>query len=195
MSENRDVERPYVVDGIKEYDNPLPPWWVALFYFTIVFGVAYMAYLHLFGGETIEEELRQDRQRYAELKAERAEERAAATEGSLAERLQDPSLVAAGQEVYQTNCAACHGNQGQGLVGPNLTDKYWIHGGAPQDIVHTIQKGVPQKGMVAWESILGPDKIEQAAAYVLSLGGTNPPNPKPPEGDVYDPEGAGQQGS
>lgn len=189
MAENRDVERPFVVDGIKEYDNPLPPWWVLLFYFTIVFAVVYMIYLHVFDGRLLTDELQRDREKHALFLAEQAKKRGSAM-GSLKERIQDPEMIAAGAEIYQSNCAPCHGAEGQGLVGPNLTDPYWIHGGAPEDIMNVIAEGVVEKGMIAWKGILGPKKLEEVTAFVVSLQGSNPPNPKAPEGDLYD-EGSG----
>ncbi|MFW7379888.1 MAG: cbb3-type cytochrome c oxidase N-terminal domain-containing protein [Oligoflexus sp.] len=185
MADKRDVERPYVVDGIKEYDNPLPPWWVFLFYFTIAFSVVYMIYIHMFDGRSLDDELVRDREQHAAFLAEQAKQRGA-DEGSLAERMSDPQLVEAGAVIYQTNCSPCHGAQGQGVVGPNLTDNYWIHGGSADDILRVIADGVTEKGMIPWRGILGPQKMEEVTAYVMSLSGTEPPNPKAPEGEVYE---------
>jgi cytochrome c oxidase cbb3-type subunit 3 len=95
------------------------------------------------------------------------------------------AAIAAGKETFATNCVPCHGQQGQGIIGPNLTDNYWLHGNTYADIVNTITNGVPDKGMIAWKATLNPEKIRQVAAYVLSLKGTNPPNPKPPQGVEY----------
>lgn len=187
MSKERDVVRPYVVDGIKEYDNPLPSWWVGLFYGTIAFAVVYLVVVELAGHYTLEQELRSDRQEYAALMAEKESERQESGV-SLDEKFEDAELIAAGKEIYTINCAACHGAEGQGLVGPNLTDEYWIHGGTPEDIVRTVNEGIPEKGMIAWKGILGAEKVDQVSAYVYSLIGTNPPNPKAPEGDKVEDE-------
>ena len=92
-----------------------------------------------------------------------------------------------GKTVYETNCAACHRADGGGLIGPNLTDASWIHGGAPTQVHHTIAVGVLEKGMPPWERILKPEQLNNVTAYVLSLQGTNPPNPKAPEGAVAAP--------
>lgn len=190
-----DVERPYVVDGIREYDNPLPSWWVALFYLTILFSPLYLVYTHIMKGNLLTDELAEDRSAHVELIAEQEEKRIEQGGGDLDARLSDPAFVAAGKEIYQTNCAACHGDKGQGVVGPNLTDNYWLHGGSAKDIVDVITNGVVEKGMIAWQAILGVEKIEQVTAYVISLKGTNPPNPKAPQGELYDSSAESGQGS
>ena len=89
-----------------------------------------------------------------------------------------------GKAIYAKSCATCHGAEGQGNVGPNLTDNYWIHGGTINDVFLTIKQGVPQKGMIPWEKQLTPLQIQQVASYIISLKGTNPPNPKEPQGEL-----------
>ncbi len=103
----------------------------------------------------------------------------------LEQRLKNPQKIAEGKEIYLLNCASCHGQLGEGGSGPNLADKFWIHGGFPDQIVSTVTAGVPSKGMVAWETTLGAAKIESVVAFVLSLQGTTPPQAKAPEGDEY----------
>ncbi len=183
----RDVVRPYVIDGIEEYDNPLPPWWVALFNFTILFGIAYLIWFHVLNKPGLNEELAQDQKAYQQLMAAKQQQTAGATASpeELKARLKDPKLVEEGKGIYVANCSPCHGQAGEGTVGPNLTDKFWIHGGLPDQIVGTITSGVPAMGMIAWGPILGTQKVESVAAYVLSLQGTNPPNGKAPQGDEY----------
>lgn len=183
--DQKDVERPFVVDGIKEYDNPLPPWWVALFWMTIIYGIGYLVYVHGFDGPTLDKELMADRQQHEEVMAKA---NAGANEGgaSIAEQMKSPELIAAGKALYVANCAACHGQLGEGIVGPNLTDPNWLHGGSAEDIIKSITDGIPAKGMIAWKAILGPKKIKETAAFIISLKGTNPPNGKAPEGDVYE---------
>lgn len=185
MSEKKikDVVRPNVVDGIEEYDNPLPPWWVWLFNLTILFGFAYMVWYHVLDKPGLDAELAADRQELAQKAA--LQKPAAANADDLAALAKDPKRVEEGKGIYAANCAPCHGQQGEGTVGPNLTDKNWIHGGTPELVLGTITDGVPAKGMIAWGPILGQQKIESVLAYVLSLQGTNPPNPKAPEGDEY----------
>ena len=91
--------------------------------------------------------------------------------------------LTSGSTIYTTNCVACHGDKGQGGVGPNLTDKFWIHGGGIKDLFKTITHGIPEKGMIAWEKSLNPIQIQQVASYVLTLQGTNPPGAKEPQGE------------
>ena len=181
----RDVIRPYVVDGIQEYDNPLPPWWVWMFTLSIAFGAAYLIYTHAFGWDSIDQELAHDQQSYAEFIQTLAE--SAPSPDNLLARLSDPQNAAEGKALYATNCAACHGSSGEGVVGPNLTDKFWIHGGSPTDIVKIISIGVPEKGMLAWGPILGGLKVEKITAYILTLQGTSPAAAKEPQGEAYEP--------
>lgn len=171
--------RPHVADGIQEYDNPLPKWWVGLFYLCTIFAIAYLAYYHFMGGSSLLDELKS---------ASNSQKAASANTAALAVEsvdalLKDPEQIAGGKEIFQQNCAACHGQQGEGLIGPNLTDKFWIHGGSPEAIRHTITEGVPDKGMIAWQAILSAEKIVSVTAFILSIKGSNPPNAKAPQGN------------
>ncbi len=181
--QDKDIVRPYVVDGIEEYDNPLPSWWVGLFWGTIVFGLGYLLWFHVMKKPGLDAELTAQRQAFEEQK--QALQAANGGADSLEQRLKDPKAVAEGKAIFATNCAACHGQLGEGSIGPNLTDDFWIHGGGPDAIVATVTNGVPAKGMIAWESTLGVQNIEKVVAYVLSLKGSNPPNAKAPQGDEY----------
>ena len=174
-------------DGIKELDNVLPPWWVNLFYLTVFFGVVYMVRYHVLEGED------QD----AEFKTEMAEARLAVEEYKKTAKdlidvnsvtlLTDAGDIAAGKKVFETNCVACHRADGGGAIGPNLTDKYWLLGGGIKNVFHTITEGGRDgKGMVAWKGTLKPSEIQLVASYVLSLQGTNPEDPKAPDGDVWE---------
>jgi cytochrome c oxidase cbb3-type subunit 3 len=96
----------------------------------------------------------------------------------------DAAGIAEGDKLFHSNCFSCHGAKGEGLVGPNLTDKYWLHGGTINDVFKTIKFGYPDKGMPSWKNMYSPTQIKQLASYVKSLAGTNPPNPKAPQGDL-----------
>lgn len=173
-------------DGIQEYDNDLPRWWVALFWGGIIFGVFYVGYFHFAGGKFTTELIAAEMKKIDEQKAVAQE--AAPKEESSRESLlvlaSDQQALSAGQEVFIAKCAACHLEKGQGLVGPNLTDDYWIHGGDITDIKTVIVNGVLDKGMIAWGPLLKPEEVNQVTAYVWSINGTNPPNPKAPQGDL-----------
>jgi mono/diheme cytochrome c family protein len=99
--------------------------------------------------------------------------------------LSDVTSLSAGKNIYTTNCATCHGQAGEGGIGPNMTDDYWLHGGGINNIIRTIERGVPAKGMIPWRGVLKPEQILQVASYLLTLRGTNPPNAKAPQGEVY----------
>lgn len=169
----------HAYDGIEELDNPLPKWWVYLFYITIVFSVLYAGYYFVFG-PTLREEW-EDRMSKRMTPVPGGHD-ALAPQG-LAALAGDPQVLSAGKTVYIGKCAACHAPDGGGLIGPNLTDMYWIHGkGALADIVLVVQKGVPEKGMLAWEALLSESDLVAVSAYVKSLQGTTPVTPKAPQG-------------
>ncbi|MDP2307285.1 MAG: c-type cytochrome [Pseudomonadota bacterium] len=145
-------------DGIEEYDNSLPTWWVGLFYCCIVFAAVYGADYHFLRSRSSASEMEQ-----AIVARPKVEQTTAAAVG--------PEAIAAGKSVYDTNCVACHGAALEGGVGPNLADTTWIHGGTLSAIQNTISVGVPEKGMLTWGPILGPEKVAQVAAFVHAQGG------------------------
>lgn len=98
--------------------------------------------------------------------------------------LTDKAGVGAGMKIFQEKCTACHGAEGGGAVGPNLTDDFWLHGGSVQDVFKVIKYGVPEKGMISWEKQLSPTDIQKVASFVLSLKGTKPANAKEPQGEL-----------
>lgn len=148
-------------DGIEEYDNPLPSWWLGLFYFTIawalVYGVHYHFVAHRSEVKALAAEIEAANRRWP-----REAAAAAATTVDMSEE-----NVEAGEAIYKANCVACHGANLQGGIGPNLLDTTWIHGGTPEQILHTITVGVPEKGMLTWGPILGAAKVAQVTAYVV----------------------------
>lgn len=167
-------------DGIRELDNPLPPWWLYLFYGTLIFGAVYLVRFHVLDGKTQYQELDQELE-LAQLQLEAYQSQQPQQAELVA--TQDSDVLAKGKEVFTLYCQVCHRPDGGGSIGPNLTDNFWINGGELQDIVQVVSNGGrPGKGMVAWKSSLSSDQIEQVTNYILSLQGTNPPNPKDPEG-------------
>lgn len=264
--EDRLLEHEY--DGIRELDNDLPPWWLWLFYITIIFAVVYMIHYHVTGtgdlstaeymkeidpnwtevqsvdeagfsigyhspyykpegemtpqiwaaienyvGPNVEfESLMMEAMRKADAKnllklqesfpdiwAKLSEGGAtiipsATSSVSMAkaslslnyEQLTDVASVDAGKQIYITNCASCHGNEGQGGIGPNMTDNYYIHGAGINDLMSTIIQGVPIKGMISWKGILNDQQMNQVASFMMSMRGNNPPNPKAAQGDLVE---------
>lgn len=169
-------------DGIKEYDNDLPRWWLAIFVITAMYGLWYVLYYHAGPGVFAEQQLALDME---ELESKQKLDKPAGEEigdEQLLAMSKDLTALAKGSEVYMGKCLACHGPQAQGLVGPNLTDEFWIHGGKLTDIKNIIVKGVPEKGMLSWKGIISDEEIHSVTAYIWSLQGSNPPNPKAPEG-------------
>jgi cytochrome c oxidase cbb3-type subunit 3 len=180
--EDRLLEHDY--DGIREYDNPMPRWWVYLFWGTIAFSVLYAMNVVDGVGSGPGRIARYE----AELAAQRAKEpprdaAAAPSEDSLRALVGRAEVVASGRAAYATNCAACHGALGGGAIGPNLTDDHWLHGGTLPEIHRTVSKGVLDKGMPPWEKILKPDQVTAVVAYIATLHGTNPPGAKAPQGE------------
>lgn len=174
-------------DGIRELDNRLPPWWLYGFYATIIFSVAYLLHFHVFNtGSLQQDEYEQEMARAkAEVEAYLASTGNRIDETNVAFSSEEPELTA-GKEIYAGNCSACHGQQGEGGVGPNLTDQYWINGGDIQAIFKTIKYGVPSKGMIAWESQLTAKEMQQVSSFIYTLEGTNPPNAKEPQGELFE---------
>lgn len=171
-------------DGIHEFDNDLPPWWKYSFYATIIFGIAYLLHYHVFDtGKLQTAEYEVEVQQAAILSANEVSDPNAKTDFKV---LTEAPAIESGKTIFAQNCAACHGKNGEGMVGPNLTDEYWLHGGDVNDIFHTIKFGVTSKGMVAWDKKLSKDQTLQVASYILSLQGTKPANAKAPQGDKYE---------
>ena len=175
----------HVYDGIEEADNELPTWWLWTFYGAIAFAVVYwFAYHEL-------EALPLPREEYAAaLQAQAAG--GEVTEELLTAMASNPDAVAAGEEIFQQNCAVCHKERGEGNIGPNLTDAYWLHGGAPTDIYRTIHDGVLQAGMPAWGQTLGAEAVQKVTAFVLSIRDTNVPG-KEPQGERWVPGGGADE--
>lgn len=184
LASEKEIELEHDYDGIKELDNDLPPWWVYLFYATIIFGVIYIGKYHLFGGDNQIQELEKDMmiaQKEIEEYKKTAPDLLTADKVVL---LTDAGDIAAGKAIYDANCVACHRADGGGGIGPNLTDEYWILGGDVKEIFNTIMEGGRDgKGMVAWKQQIKPSDIQKVASYILSLQGTNPADGKAPEGD------------
>jgi cytochrome c oxidase cbb3-type subunit 3 len=178
-------------DGIRELDNNLPPWWKYGFYLTIVVAIVYLVDYHVIGtgdlqGKEYEKEMAQ-----AKLEVDSFMKTSASNvDENTVILLTEASDIAAGKDVFAANCAACHGQLGEGTVGPNFADDYWMHGGSIQDIFKSIKYGWVEKGMKSWKEDLSPMQISQLTSFIKSLRGTNPPNGKAPQGDLYSENGS-----
>ncbi len=185
IEKESDVATDHEYDGIRELDNSLPPWWVYMFYATIVFSIIYVIYFHWAGGPTQKMEYDRSIELAQAQKTEMLKKNAANVDENSVVALTDAAEIAKGKSSFVTKCAACHGQAGEGGVGPNLTDDYWIHGGSIKDIFKTIKYGVQEKGMIAWQAQMQPTEMQQVSSFILSLKGTNPPNGKAPQGELY----------
>ena len=188
MEKEADIDLNHDYDGIRELDNVLPPWWVWLFYITIAFGIFYIGYMHFsdYGKSSAEQYEIEVAEAEKAVKAYLAKQSDLVDETN-ATLLTDESELALGETIFQTKCVACHGAAGEGnAVGPNLVDKYWLHGGGIKDVFKTIKYGVPEKGMISWSNQLRASDMHRVASYILSLQGTNPPNQKEPQGELWE---------
>lgn len=185
IQEEDDIMLDHDFDGIRELDNKIPPWWNFLFYGAIVFAFVYMIDYHIIGDGNVQINEYEQEVQAAALKLELLTKSGAMITEETVTITTDVAALAAGKATFAKNCAACHGVNGEGSVGPNFTDEYWIHGGSIKNIYHTITEGVPAKGMISWKSQLSPTQIQEVGSYILSLKGTNPPNQKAAEGEKW----------
>lgn len=185
---SNDPKKPLLLDheydGIQELDNNLPRWWVWLFYLTIIYSAGYLVYYHVARAGDL-----QAAEYAAEMKAGQQIKAAAMGKFEASITALQPSADAAelelGRQTYAKFCAPCHRLDGGGLVGPNLTDTYWVHGSNYTDSVKIIWDGVPAKGMITWKSVLRPDQIRAVASYIYTLRGAKLDRPgKLPENEA-----------
>lgn len=183
MSNNKLEGHEY--DGIRELDNPLPSWWLWTFFITIIFGAIYFIHYEFGGGPTLTQELEVA---MTELdKAKVSAPKIMETEESLAAAMAGEDILKLGSAQYAAKCSACHGAELQGLIGPNLTDKNWIHGkGTRTDIVNLVRIGVADKGMPPWGPVMKKEEIYAVSAFILSKKGTSPSGAKAPQGDIVE---------
>lgn len=182
-----DIDLGHEYDGIRELDNSLPPWWLWLFYGTIIWAAVYIWYYHVSNkGPNQEQEYITAMEIGEAEKAKFLATQADAIDEKSVTQLLTGAALNEGKEIYVANCQVCHGANGEGVVGPNFADKYWIHGGSINNIFTVVKYGVPEKGMISWKSQLSPSAMQKVASYILTFQGTNPPNAKAAQGEIYE---------
>lgn len=192
VDEEADLDLDHEYDGIRELDNRLPPWWVYGFYVSIIFAGIYLWRYHVsHTAPSSGEEYSIAMQKAEAQKALYLKRTASNVDENTVKLLTGAADITNGQKVFTQNCAACHGKTGEGTVGPNLTDDYWLHGGSVKDIFKSVKYGWPEKGMRSWKEDLSPVQVAQVTSYIRSLHGTNPPNAKEKQGELYKEEVSG----
>jgi cytochrome c oxidase cbb3-type subunit 3 len=184
MTPDRDEERllGHDYDGIREYDNPLPKWWLYIFWVCILYSVLYFVNVPGIGIGAGRLAAYQRDVAIADSVMASHDPLRGITESSLLAIAADAGQHLLGKTTFGSMCTSCHRADAGGNIGPNLTDQWWIHGGAPLQILKTISEGVLAKGMPAWGKMLKPDQLLAVAGYVTTLQGSNPKDPKPPQG-------------
>ncbi len=196
VAKEQDILFEHEYDGIRELDNKLPPWWVGMFYLTIIISVGYWYVYHMSDiGLSSAERYELEMEEAAEAVKAYLDKQSDLVNEETVVLLSDELALGQGEGIFKNLCATCHGQLGEGGVGPNFTDKYWVHGGDIQDLFRTIKYGVPEKGMISWTSQLRPSDMQKVASYILTLQGTNPPNQKDPEGELYEPKSVAEDAS
>jgi cytochrome c oxidase cbb3-type subunit 3 len=190
VEKEADVLLDHDYDGIKELDNALPPWWKYGFYITLVLGVIYLWRFHISGNGLSPEQEYHEEMTVAAAELENSRKSAGESVDEKTVTMADKAGIDAGKKVYNINCQNCHGASGEGGVGPNLTDAYWLHGGSINDIFKTVKIGVQEKGMQSWQKVLSPSQIKNVSSYIMTMAGTKPANGKAPQGTLYTPGAA-----
>lgn len=186
IKDEAEIDMGHSYDGIRELDNVLPPWFTWSFMGTIVFAIVYLWRFHASANPA------PDQYQEYEHSVAQAQMKLDAYLASKGEVVDETNVVMlggsdieAGKTLYQASCVACHGTSGEGGVGPNLTDDYWLHGGRIGDIFKVIKLGVVEKGMQSWKDVFSATQIAQLSSYIKSIHGTNPPGGKAPQGDLF----------
>lgn len=175
IEKEEDIMFRHSFDGnIRELDNKIPPWFNMLFYGTIIWAAFYMLGYHVFGSGNVMLDEYAEEIRIANEKREELIRTGALINENTVTLLTDDASISSGKKIYDVNCVPCHGPDGGGTVGPNLTDDYWIHGGGVKNVFRIVKEGVPAKGMISWKTMLNPKQMQEVASYVMSLYGKAP---------------------
>jgi cytochrome c oxidase cbb3-type subunit III len=189
LEQEKNIELDHSYDGIRELDNHLPPWWKWLFYGTIGWAVVYLVVFHLTDSLPLSLEEYKTELALADeqMKKYQASQPQAAIDENTLVYTHDAAAIEKGKTIFtNNNCGGCHRNDGGGnTIGPNLADEYWLHGGAIKNVFQTIKNGVVEKGMPAWGKSMSAQDVRDVTFFVLSLKGTNPPDAKAPQGEIF----------
>jgi cytochrome c oxidase cbb3-type subunit 3 len=188
IEKEQDIMLDHDYDGIKELDNDLPPWWKYGFYLTVAIAVIYLINFHVIGTGDLQTAEYNKAIAQAKLEVEEYMKTAANNVDESNVKQLEGADIESGHQLFIANCAACHGKSGQGSVGPNLTDDYWMHGGSLADVFKTIKYGWVDKGMKSWKEDFSPVQIAQISSFIKTLRGTHPPEAKAPQGDLFNEE-------
>lgn len=184
--EHEVVDTGHNYDGIRELDNNLPKWWLYGFYACIIFAFVYIYRFHVsHTGQSSLQEFQTEMAKADIEKEEYLKSAANKVDENTVTLLTDAASLGEGQKLFSTNCSPCHGANAQGVVGPNLTDDYWLHKGGVKDVFKTIKYGVQEKGMKSWKDDFSPVQIAELASYIKSLHGTKPAGAKEPQGELF----------
>jgi len=189
LEQEKDIDLGHNYDGIRELDNHLPPWWKWLFYATIAWSVVYLVVYHISSNLPLSHDEYQDEMTKAEFEKKRflASQPQLAIDPDKLEYTADAEILARGGKIYTVNCVPCHrGDGGGNTIGPNLTDAYWIHGGAVKNVFSTVNDGFVEKGMPAWGKTMSQADVRDVTFFVISLQGTNPADAKAPQGELVE---------
>lgn len=189
VARESEIDLGHSYDGIRELDNHLPPWWKWLFYGTIAWSVVYLFIYHISNSLPLSTAEYQEEVAKAEIQIQKfkASQPVADIDESTLTFINDAAIIEKGKKVFMDyNCGSCHRNDGGGnTIGPNLTDSYWLHGGDIKNIFKTIKDGFVEKGMPAWGKAMSPENVRDVSFFVMSLNGTNPPDAKAPQGELF----------
>ncbi len=186
LDKEHEILMDHEYDGIMELDNNLPPWWLYSFYVSIVFAFVYIINYHVIEAAPLQQE--EYELAMAEGEKEVAEYLASQklnVDESNVVLLTEASDLSKGKGIFEKKCVACHGKQAEGVIGPNLTDNYWIHGGDIVSVFKIVKYGKAEKGMQAWKDELNPIEMQQVSSYIKSLAGTAVGIGKAPQGELY----------
>lgn len=188
LEEEEDIMFHHDFDGIRELDNKVPPWFQFLFYGTIIWSIGYLFYFHILGTGQVQEEEYLSEIQQARLEREILIRTGAFLNEESVTFTDEAAALKSGEEIYLKNCASCHGQNGGGLVGPNLTDEYWINGGGIKNIFVTVKYGVNNTAMQSWQALLSPKEMQDVGSYILTMENVPPPAGKAPEGNKWNPD-------